>query len=394
MIRIIKYVAVILATLAILILVWQFNVAFVLFLLSLAVSAAFRPGIDFLSARNVPRIWSLFTVYFSTITVLAIIILAISGPFLSDLQHITDDFTQSYERAKTEWPRGGSLFQRTLADQLPPPQDLYDTLSSEQGLTLVQTVFGFAANVFNVVGKFFIVLILSLYWSVDRVRFERLWLSLIPGDQRIQARDIWRDIEAGVGAYIRSEVIQSILAILLLWLGYWIIGLQYPTILAIAGALFWLIPWLGALLAVVPPLLVGLGATTGMGVMAAFYTLLVLIVLEFIIEPRFFSRKPYSSLLVVLLVIAFALSTGLVGALFAPPLAAALQILFSRLQTSTTVKNTREDLDEITKFTERMDGIKKMLADSTAPPRPEVTSLLDRLENLVNESERYFEERS
>jgi predicted PurR-regulated permease PerM len=391
MIRIAKYVAVILATLAVLILAWQFNIALVLFLLSLAVAAAFRPGIDFFSARNLPRIWSLFAVYVVTILVLAIIILAISGPFLSDLQQITDDFTQAYERAKTEWPRAGDLFQRTLADQLPPPQDLYDTLAGEQGLTLVQTIFGVAANIFDVVGKIFIVLILSLYWSADRVRFERLWLSLIPVNQRIQARDIWRDIEAGVGAYIRSEVIQSILAILLLWLGYWAIGLRYPTVLAIAGALFWLIPWLGALLAVVPPLLVGLGVTTGMGVAAALYTLLVLVVLEFIIEPRFFSRRPYSSLLVVLLVIAFALSTGLAGALFAPPLAAALQILFSRLVTSTRV-SASEGLDEITKFSERIEGIRKMVVNSKAPAPPEVASLLDRLEDLVNESAKHFKE--
>ncbi|HZD58449.1 MAG TPA: AI-2E family transporter [Anaerolineales bacterium] len=391
MIRIVKYVAVILATLAALILVWQFNIALVLFLLSLAVAAAFRPEVDFLSARNIPRIWSLFAVYVVTISVLAVIALAISGPFLSDLQQITDDFTQAYERAKMEWPRGGNLFQRTLADQLPPPQDLYDALSGQQGLSLVQTVFGMAANIFNVVGKIFIVLILSLYWSVDRVRFERLWLSLIPANQRMKARDIWRDIEAGVGAYIRSEVIQSILAILLLWLGYWVIGLRYPTVLAIAGALFWLIPWLGALLAVVPPLLVGLGATTAMGVAAALYTLLVLVILEFIIEPRFFSRKPYSSLLVVLLVIAFALSTGLVGVLFAPPLAAALQILFSRSLISTKV-NVREDSNEITKFTERIDDIRKMVGSSQAPPAREVTSLLDRLEDLVNRSAKHFDE--
>ncbi|MCZ7672142.1 MAG: AI-2E family transporter [Chloroflexi bacterium] len=73
-----------------------------------------------------------------------------------------------------------------------------------------------------------VILFLSLYWSLDRVRFERLWLSLLPPEQRARARDIWQTIESDLGSYIRSEVAQSLLAGLLLGLGYWALGSPTP----------------------------------------------------------------------------------------------------------------------------------------------------------------------
>jgi hypothetical protein len=36
---------------------------------------------------------------------------------------------------------------------------------------------------------------LSLYWSLDQQRFERLCLSLLPAETRVYARDSWRELE-------------------------------------------------------------------------------------------------------------------------------------------------------------------------------------------------------
>src|SRR3990172_3659730 len=213
MAKIAKYTLIILLTLSILNLLWQFRNAIIIFLLSLATAAAFQPIIDFFIRLKISRGWALLLAYLSTMLVIVGLLIAFSGPFIQDLQQITDDFARAYERIKAEWPLRGSSFQRLIAEQLPEPQRLFDTLASETGLTLAQSIFGVAANVFDLIGKIGIILILSIYWSADRVRFERLWLSLIPVDQRRKARDIWRAIESGVGDYIRSEVIQSVIAI-------------------------------------------------------------------------------------------------------------------------------------------------------------------------------------
>ncbi|HEX6303016.1 MAG TPA: AI-2E family transporter [Anaerolineales bacterium] len=393
MTRIAKYTAIILITLSGVIILWQFNMAIVIFLLSLATAAAFRPGIELFIRRDISPNWALVLTYSLAVIIIAAVISAISGPFLRDLQQMTDDLTQEYEQIISFWPQGGNAVQKALAEQLPEPQRLYDTLTSEEGLNLAQSFLGVAANFFDLLGKIGIILILSLYWSADRVRFERLWLSLIPVERRKKARDIWREIETGVGAYIRSEAIQSFLAILLLWLGYWAIGLPYPTVLALSGAIFWLIPWLGVLLAMIPPLIVGLGISPGLGLLAAFYTVLVLIVLEFIVEPRFFSRQRYSSILIVLLLIALALSFGLIGVIFAPPFAAAIQILFNNMILNREAQSQSKALksSELEHLEQRLEEVRESIAGSETSPSQEVSSLVDRLDTLIDKTRQHFD---
>ena len=113
------------------------------------------------------------------------------------------------------------------------------------------------------------------------------------------------------------------------------LGLQYPVALALIGAIGWLIPWVGVLLAVIPALWVGLSSSLALGLLAAAFTIGVLCFLEFVVEPRLFNRRRFSSLLVVIVVLVLVDEYGLIGILLAPPLAAAIQILAGQLMRST-----------------------------------------------------------
>lgn len=83
-------------------------------------------------------------------------------------------------------------------------------------------------------------------------------LSLLAVGQRNQARRIWQAIESGAGAYLRSEIVQSFVGIVLLYIGYQLIGLPYPSLLALLGGMAWLVPLVGVLLTAIPVLAVGL----------------------------------------------------------------------------------------------------------------------------------------
>jgi putative permease len=387
--RLILSVAIVFATLAGLILLWQFRLAMVLFLLSLATAAAARPATDSLVENGLPRGVAILLVYLAGLLVLGGFLYLISGPFLKELQQGTDDFVQTYERIKSEWPQG-TAFQQFVASQMPPPDDLYKAIAGERGSMLLQNIIGMAQGFMVVVGQFFIILVLSVYWSADRLHFERLWLSLLPAERRAHARRIWRDLEQGVGAYIRSELLQSLIAGLVLGVGYWIIGLDYPVLLAAIGALLWLIPWLGAVLAVVLPLVAGLGINPLIAAVAVVYTLGVLLVLEALVEPRLFNRGRFSSLLVVFLLIVMTEAYGLLGLILAPPLAASVQILFRHLVRffSTPIQVDRDQ--QIAALKERLQEIRLEL-DELEEPSPQVASLAERLETLIEKSEHALE---
>ena len=388
MIRLIRYTVVVLATLMILLLVWQFISAIVLFILSLAVAAALRPLINSLTGRYVPKRIALGVIYFLLTAAILSSFWMIGTPLLDELQTATDDSIAAYDRAKAEWPQSGTVFQQTLAEQLPPSADLYQVLTSEQGIPALAGVFGAAQNFFSTLGQIAIILILSLYWSADQFRFERLALSLLPEAHHSKALHIWRSVETGVGEYLRSELVQSVLTGVLLWLGFSVLGIRYPVLLALWGAIVRLIPWFGAVIAVLPVLLIGIGVSSPVGILAALYTIGVLLALKLVIEPRFFPRYKYSALLIVLLVIALADTIGFIGVILAPPLAVALQILFQHLYPLPEL-SASEVAEEVVDMRTRLRELRRRVHGSR---RRESIRLVERLQRLVRRTTDYLQE--
>jgi len=354
-----------------------------LFLLSLAVAATLRPLVE--RHQWLPRSQAVLLTYFVLTGLGLALAVFVANRALGDVQVAADNFVAGYERAWVQWPNGTPM-EQALAAWLPPPAALYESLAGEQSTAMLSGALGVTLSLFDTLANLAIVLVLSLYWSLDQTRFKRLWLSILPTGQRAQARDLWRTTEAGVGAYLRSELAQSVLAGVLLGLGFWMMGLEYPTLLALGGALAWLVPWLGALLAVTPVVLVGalaVGGSAWLGAAAGLYTLAVLLTLEFVVEPRLMQRRRHSSLLVVLLALALSQVWGWVGLLAAPPLAVALHIVFSQMLAQLAPAGASQLADQIADLEQRLAAVRADLEDSGVPPSPETLNLLERLSRLV-----------
>ena len=389
-IRVTRYAVIVIATLALLFLLWQFAGAIVLFILSLAVAAMLRPFIASLSNRLLSKGLALGITY-GILTISLVAFFLVGGPLLlQDLQDATNDFIGNYDRAKLDWAENGSLFQKTMAEQLPPSAEFLQAATSmEDGVPLLTGAFAVVQSFFSGLGNLAIVLILSLYWTADQLRFERLGLSLLPDEHHAKALQVWRSVEARVGAYLRAELVQSILTGLIVWVGYAGMGIRYPVLLALWVAVARFIPWFGALIAVIPALLIGIGTSSVLGVLAALYTVFILLFAKLIIEPRFFRRQRYSALLIVLFVIAMAAAFGVIGMVLAPPLAVAIQILFEQLYPFPEQRYSLEALDKAREIRKRLSEARSRLPD---PVHRKNLILMNRIQRLVRRTVDHVEE--
>ncbi len=386
--KVIWYIIVAATTLVVLILLWQFRIAIVLFFLSLAVAAALRPLINNITKYNLSRQFALAIVYLMVVGSIVGLFLLISPPLGRDLQSLIENFVTGYEYMKTNWPLTGTLFQKALAEQLPPSKDLYEALMGDVGAAALKGIFGVAQNFFTILGNIAIIVILSLYWSADQLRFERLSISLLRAEHHPKALLVWRSIEVGVGGYLRSQFIQSLFAGLILGLGYWGLGIRYPVLLALWAALARPIPWLGALIAVIFPLIVGMSISPALGLAAAMYTIGVLLLLRLVFEPRFFRGQRYSPLLIILFVIALAQLLGIIGVVLAPPLAVTVQILFQQLYPLPPRSFSQEMLEKAMNLKNRLKEVREHIQNA---PR-EITILTDRMNRLIDRTIDYIQE--
>lgn len=375
----VRHALVVLATLAALALAWQLRTVLLTFVLSLTVAAAFRPTIAGLTRRRVPLPLALVLAYGLALVVGGALIGLAAGPIVVEAQEVVQGATDLYDRLHAEWPQGTTL-QRTLVQLLPPSHLLYDALEA-RATTIATAILGVATGVLDVVVEIGVVLILSVYWSLDQGHFERLWLALLPVTVRTRARQLWRQLESRVGAVIRVQVVLSALTGVLLAVGYVALGLGRPIALAMAGAVLRLVPWLGPVLAVAAPFLANV-TDMPRALAGALYTAGVLVALDRLVRSWLLGGRRTGGLLGLLTLVVMGRAAGVIGLVIAPVVAAAIAVVLEYMQRPEPAAE-EVGLDRVVALRRRLQAVRDQLAAAPEGPSPQVTSLVERLETLI-----------
>ncbi len=381
--QLVMFATAIMTTLLALAILWQFHLMVVYILVSLALAATVRPMVvHWIRSSFVMRLF-LGLVYLVGLCGFGFLVFFVGKYVTSDIQQITQALSVRGSWKMPLWLEGSS-FQQTLVTWMPTPDKLFEAITGEEGQFVLPAVLNFTEGIGSFVSGVFLILFLSIYWSINQIHFERLWLSLLPSEQRKHARGIWRTIEPDLGAYIRSEAVQSLLALLLLGLGYWLLGSPYPMLLALIGALAWLIPVVGAALAVISPLLIGMLISVQLSLFTVLYTLIILIALQVWVEPRLFRRNWDNPILTLIILLAMADAFGLLGILIAPPLSAVCQIMWNLLVSNRLASGAAVQLLDLK---ERQTRLLTVISEMDEPPPPLVVSSMERLTDLMEKAE-------
>ena len=376
----------VMTTLLATVVLWQFRIVVIYVLISLALAATVGPLVRSKSRRSFVARIPMILLYVVSIGIFGLLIFLVGRLLIGDLQQLAQTVSVQSTWVLPVRLEGGIL-QQTLDRWLPTPDKLFDAITSQRQLML-SAVLGFTQGIGGIVSGLFIILFLSIYWSINQNHFERLWLSLLPSEQRTRARKIWRTLEHDLGAYIRSEITQSLLAVLLLGVGYWMLGAPYPALLAVVGAIAWLVPVVGAALAVILPLLLGLLTGAQFSLLTVLYTLIVLIALQVWVEPRLFRRTRNNPILTLVILLAMADAFGLLGIIVAPPLSVACQTFWNLLISERMTPDTSLQVSDLK---ERQARLYVALNDIDGPPLPLIASSMERLANLLEKAEPVLE---
>ena len=381
--KVATFATAVMVTLLALLALWQFRLVVVYVLVSLVLAASLRPLLKGWSRRGPAARLGLLAFYLLSLGVLGYSIYLVGRASLSEIGEFVTTLSVHDAWNLPQWLTGNS-FLKTLVTWLPSPDTLFEAVTGDEGELVLPALFIFTQGTGQFLSGVAIVLLLSIYWSINQGHFERLWLSLLPPELRKQVRDIWQTIEAALGAYIRSEAIQSLLAIVLFGLGYWLMGFPYPVSLALLAALAWLIPVIGAGLAILPVLLLGFLTSAQLGLAAALYTLAVLVMLQIWVEPLFVKKKWNNPILTLTLFLAMSDAVGLYGILITPPLSIVCQILWHRLVSHRSLLGAAEQISDLKMRLANLSETIQVMGES---PPPLVASSFERLTALLENAE-------
>ncbi len=180
----------------------------------------------------------------------------------------------------------------------------------------------------SVVVEALVILVLSLYWLIESPRLWRFVRSLLPGDSEERTARLSAHLSSAIGGYVRGAAIDGAIVGTIAAVALALAGIDFAIALGVVTAIGELVPYLGPLLAG------GLAATVGL-LQSPWHGLLAVILyvgiqqLEgHVLTPMIMRSQTTVSATVVIIALLVGSSVGgVLGALTAVPLAAAIRTI-------------------------------------------------------------------
>lgn len=181
------------------------------------------------------------------------------------------------------------------------------------------------------------VLTLVFFWLVENARLQRYVLAYLPARRRPGARLAWNEVERRLGLWVRGQLILMGAIGLATGVAYTLLGVPGAVLLGLIAAIAEAIPIIGPLLGAIPAILVAATISPELALtVAGVYAVLQLIEGSVLVPIVMRNAIGISPFLVLVSLLVGGTAAGLVGALIAVPVAAALEIVLSRLQARET----------------------------------------------------------
>jgi predicted PurR-regulated permease PerM len=191
---------------------------------------------------------------------------------------------------------------------------------------------GLARSVGSTVFSFVTVMVLTIYFLLDLPKLVDGAARLIAKSRRKQIQEHSRVFFRSISNYLLGNIATSIIAGVLAFIAFSLLGVPYALPLAMWVAIADLIPMVGATIGAIPAVAVGFFDSLGTGIGTAIYMLAYQQFENYVVQPRVMREAVNISPAAVLLAALIgATLLGFVGALVAIPIAASIKVVVQQV---------------------------------------------------------------
>jgi predicted PurR-regulated permease PerM len=300
------------------------------FLIAMIISYVLNPIVVLLNRRRVPRTVAVLLIYMVFLASLTVVLMNLTPMFISQLTQLNDHMPEFTMRAQ------GIMDRFNHSEMLP------DSIRSGINNSLYKLELGvsdWVSNYLNGIGGKLNVVFLALiipfvafYILKDFQLIEKTVLTVVPKKHRRRVTRLLFEIDEALGNYIRGQFLVCIIIGLMAYLGYWLIDMPYPLLLASVVAVFNIIPYLGPYLGAAPAALMAASISWKM----VLYVLLVNWFCQLlegnVISPQVVGRSLHMHpLMIIFALMVGGQVAGVAGLILAVPFFAVLKVIFSHV---------------------------------------------------------------
>jgi len=289
-------------------------------MIALMLTAALDPPVRRLQARGIGRSWSVAIIMTTVVVGLLGTVLIILSPVITEGQAFLKALPEQVDR-----------LQGVLKDN---PQ-LYDRLRSAAenatgggSAAVTGNVKQVTFSIINLITDTLVVLTFTIYFLLDGKRIYRWTVRYVPSRHRRKFDRTIPEVSRVVSGYVSGQLLTSLAFGIFSFAVLTAVGVPQPLFLALLAAVGDAIPIVGVTAVTIPTVLLALTISPSAAIIVLLAYLIYQQIENYFIVPRIYqSTLQISSFAVLLAVLVGSALLGIVGALLALPIAAAIPVV-------------------------------------------------------------------
>jgi predicted PurR-regulated permease PerM len=294
--------------------------------LALFIAAGLDPVVSWLARRRVPRGAAVVIVLLALAGVSGGFIAAAIPPLAAQTSSLISElphYAQALQNHNSELGRLNAKYHI---------QQHLSHLLATRGSSLVGGVLGAGALVLGTLTSTLVVIVLVIYFLASMVQIKQFFYRLAPGSRRARVILLGDDIFTKVGGFVLGNVATSVIAGLGTYLWMLAFGIPYPILLGLFVALLDLIPVIGSTIGGAVVSLVALTVSLPVAIATLAFYIGYRFFEDYLLTPRIMgSAVKVPAVVSVVAVLVGGALLGIIGALVAIPVAAALRLLLDEI---------------------------------------------------------------
>ncbi|PTH08411.1 AI-2E family transporter [Staphylococcus capitis] len=314
-----------------------FNTIAAPIIVSLILFYLFNPLVNLMERYRIPRLLGITIIYVAVVGIITFIVnllIPIIGSQIEGLiknsPHYLNKITQSIEKITTN--SFLSSYMSQVNDWLESAQKKIPSMLSEYFDGFGPKLASFAEAVSNV-GVVIVTTPFILFFMLkDGHRFKDYTTKIMPPKFRKDFHDLLEKMSVQLGSYIQGQIIVSFCIGVLLLIGYSIIGLKYPLVLASIAAVTSVVPYLGPTIAISPAIVIAIITSPWMLLKLVIVWTLVQFFEGHFISPNVMGKTlKIHPLTIIFILLCAGNLMNVVGVIIGIPLYAVLKVLVSHI---------------------------------------------------------------
>lgn len=316
------------------------DIALILFV-SLVLSSAFDPWVDWMQRRKIPRGFGILIIYLVLISVLAGTIYLLVPPitkeitrFSDNLPHYVEKITQSYSYFRDLSIKHG------LSEQIKGSLGSMSSNLQAAATNFFSGVFSFFGGLFSLA----LIFVITFYMTVEEEAIKKLVWTVAPNKKRYYVMSLINRMQKKINAWLKGQIVLSvsIFALTLTALSF-IPAMDYKLVLALIAGIAEAIPYVGPTIGAIPAILLALTQSPWLALAVAGVYWLIQIIENNFLVPKVMQKavglNPIVSIAV--LMIGFNIG-GVMGAVLSIPVATAASVFIGDILEGRTMEVTEE----------------------------------------------------